>query len=586
MKTKILTIGLLVLLTGCMKDVLDRKPLNIISDEDVWKSKELVEIYMASLYDAIPIGFATASAGFGSYLTDEATYHEDATVVNNYGATGYAKNVDIYSWIRRVNYFLEHIGTSTLEEDDIAELTAEAKFIRAYYYFDLARKYGGMPIIDKVQIYDNNLEELQLPRNKEEEVWNFILTDLDSAVMDLPEARDAKQENRATKYVALALKSRAMLYAGSIARYGSVQLNGILGVPSDRADFYFEQALEASRAVMDSKQYSLYTKSYDPATKSGDPVLNYQSIFTDENNEEIIFQKAYSYPDKAHSYDNFNIPEGFTTNNGSAIDPTLEMVESYEYIDGRAGTLDLSREYASPTDIFQGKDPRFEASVLHGGSATGWGRPVEIYRGIHADGKLYQSLQPFPSDPARRQVGLDGPFPTGNFSKTGFYIKKYMNMGERVVEPGYSDQNFIDIRYAEILLNYAEAALELNEQKAAALQAINEIRARAGIKTLDASALTLEKVRHERKVELAFEGKRFWDIRRWRIGTDLFRGSYMHGLWPYLTYKNGTYTYTYEKQQGYPIDVGLPRTFSQRDYYSTLADYIASNPNIVNNPGW
>src|SRR5699024_8464384 len=134
------------------------------------------------------------------------------------------------------------------------------------------------------------------------------------------------------------LKSRAMLYAGSIAKYGKVRLDGILGIPSDKANFYFKQSLDASNKIMDSKQYSLYTKLYNLNTESGDPVANYQAIFTDKNNEEIIFQKAYSYPNKAHSFDNYNIPAGFTTNNGSAINPTLEMVESYEYIDGRNGT--------------------------------------------------------------------------------------------------------------------------------------------------------------------------------------------------------------------------------------------------------
>lgn len=586
MKNTILAFCLLLLLSSCIKDVLDRKPLNIISDEDVWKSKELVEIYIASLYDALPIGFSSSKGGFGSYLTDESSYNEDHPVVNNYGATSYARNTSMYSWIRRANYFLEKIKTSSLTEENIQSLSAEVRFIRAYYYFDLVRKYGGMPIVDKVQKFDNNLDELQVSRDKEETVWEFIRTELDTAINNLPEARDSKNENRANRYVALALKSRAMLYAGSIAKYGTVQLNGILGIPAEKASFYFKESLSASKKIIDSKQYSLYTESYDPNTQTGDPVANYQSIFRDENNGEIIFQKAYSYPDKAHSYDNFNIPEGFTTNNGSAIGPTLSLVEAYEYVDGRNGKLDLSKEYDSPTDIFEGKDARFEASILHGGSPTGWGRPVQIYRGIYAGGKLYQALQPFPLDPSRRQVGLDGPFSAGNFSRTGFYIKKYMNMDERVVEQGHSGQNFIDIRYAEILLNYAEAAVELSMNKTEALSAINQIRARAGISLLALGKLSIAKVRHERRVELAFEGKRFWDIRRWRIGTEIFRTKYIRGLWPFLKYNNGTYTYIYEEKTGHPVDGGLPRVFTQRDYYSTLSSYIASNPNIINNPGW
>ncbi|HEX5552735.1 MAG TPA: RagB/SusD family nutrient uptake outer membrane protein [Chitinophagaceae bacterium] len=583
MKNKILAICLLAVLSGCIKNVLDRKPLNIISDKDVWDSEELVNIYLASLYDAIPIGFVNrvSEANF----TDESTFM-DGTYVSGYGNSWLSLNTTMYNWIRKANYFLDRIKTSSLPEDKIKSLSAEVHFIRAYYYFDLVRKYGGMPIVKDVQNFDNNLQQLQVPRNKEEEVWDFISNDLDSAITDLPETWDANGANRATKYVALALKSRAMLYAGSIAKYGKVQLGGLIGIPPEKAAGYFTESLTASQKVIDSKHFALYTKLYDPATKSGDPVANYQNIFLDKNNSEIIFQKAYSYPDKAHSYDNWNIPEGFTTNNGSSIAPTLEMVESYEDIDGSPGNLDVNKEYDSPTAIFDGKDPRFDATVLHGGSPTGWGRNVQIYRGIYSGGKLYESLESFPDDPSRRQVGLDGPFSAGNFGKTGFYIKKYMNMANRVVEPGYSDQNYIDIRYAEILLNYAEAAFELGKDKPQALDAINQIRGRAGIKLLTAPELTLDKIRHERKVELAFEDKRFWDIRRWRIGTDLFRNTYVHGLWPYLKYANGKYTYTYKVVSGYPIDDGFPRIFEERDYYSDLSTYVNSDPNIVNNPGW
>ncbi len=583
MKNKILAVCLLMVLSGCIKDVLNRKPLNIISDKDVWNSEQLVNIYLAALYDAIPIGFRNRVNE--SNYTDESSFM-DATVVSGYGDAWLSVNTGMYSWIRKANYFLDRIKTSSLSESKIKSLSAEVRFIRAYYYFDLVRKYGGMPIIQSEQTFNNNLSELQVPRNKEEEVWNFISTQLDTAINNLPETWDVNNQNRATKYVALALKSRAMLYAGSIAKYGAVQLGGLIGIPADHAAAYFAESLDASQKIIDSRQFTLYTKLYDPIAKSGDPVANYQNIFLDKNNKEIIFQKAYSYPDKANSYDNYNIPEGFTTNNGSSTAPTLEMVEKYEYIDGSDGKLDVSQEYDSPDAIFKNKDPRFDATILHGGSATGWGRSVQIYRGIYSGGTLYQGLAPFPDDPSRRQVGLDGPFSAGNFGKTGFYIKKYMKMSDRVVEPGHSDQNYIDMRYAEVLLNYAEAAAEQGINNAQALDAVNQVRNRAGIRLLTLPELTLNNIRHERTVELAFEDKRFWDIRRWRIGTSLFRNTNVHGLWPYLKYNNGKYTYSYKVVSGYPIDDGFPRIFDERDYYSNLSSYISSDPNIVNNPGW
>lgn len=588
MKNKILTALTIITLSGCIDDVLDRKPLNLISDTDVWQSEQLIDIYLVSLYDAIPIGFPTSPAAFQANFTDESSYHEENPPVNNYGNHSIAQNTTMYQWIRRANYFLEKIPTSPLEESKIRALIAECRFIRAYYYFDLVKKYGGMPIITEVQTFDNNLEELQVPRNKEDEVYEFIRTELDAAIADLPEARDANYSNRATKWVALALKSRAMLYAGSIARYGSVDLDGLIGIPALKADSYFTESLNASRAIMDSDVFGLYDKSYDPISKAGDPVANYQQIFVDEGNKEIIFQKAYNFPDKPHSWDNFNIPEGFTTNQGSAICPLLDLVEAYEYVDGTPGVLNVDgREFDSPDELYKDKDPRFEASIFRSGTPY-IGRDLQIYRGIYdTDGALYETESvPFPKDPSVTQVGMDGPFPTGNYTKTGFYIRKYTNPAEAVVEPNFSDQNYIDIRYAEILLNFTEAALELSSSLTEALDAINQVRNRAGIRPLDGAELTMDRLRNERRVELAFEDKRFWDIRRWRIGTELFKNTYMQGLYPYLKYDGTSYTYIFTKISGYPLDGGLSRIFNQRDYYSNLASYISTNKNIVNNPQW
>lgn len=589
MKNKILIVLLIIILPGCIDDVLDRKPLNLISDADVWESREMVDIYLVSLYDAIPIGFPNSSRYFEANYTDESSYHEENPPTTDYGNQAIAHNTGMYSWIRRANYFLDKIETSSLPEDEIKALAAEGRFIRAYYYFDLVKKYGGMPLITEVQSFDGELEDLQVSRNKEDEVYEFILSELDLAIADLPEKEEwsADNSNRASKSVALALKSRAMLYAGSIARYGSVQIDGLVGIPAAKADKYFTEALNASAAIMESGKYSLYDQLYDPESKSGDPAANYQNIFLDEGNEEVIFQKAFSFPDKSHRYDNLNVPEGYTTNQGSGMTPLLGMVESYEYIDGSDGKLNIENiEYNSPDDLYKNKDPRFEGTILRSGSMFS-DRPVQIYRGIYdeADGTLYESLAPFPKDPSRNQVGLDGPFPTGNYSKTGFYLKKYLITSKAVVEPWFSEQNYIDFRYAEILLNHAEAAFELG-QKPKALAAINEVRNRAGIKLLTDAELTLDRLRNERKVELAFEDKRFWDIRRWRIGTDLFRNTFASGLWPYLKFNNGDYKYIFESVTGYPVDDGQPRIFTQRDYYSNLSSYISSNKNIVNNPGW
>lgn len=575
-------------LSGCIKNTLDRKPLNYISDDDVWASADLIDTYMTALYDGIPNGFL--GQNYQSVFTDEAAtvLQGSAVVQSNYGSINRFLNPTMYTWIRRANYFVKRVQTAKVTPELMKLYTAECRFIRAYYYFDLVKKYGGVPIIEEVQTFTgDNLDQLQVPRNKEEEVYDFILNELDAAIADLPESRTATNANRATKVVAQALKSRAMLYGGSISKYGTIQRNGLVGVTPAKGAVYFAESLKASKAVMESNIYSLYNKSYNYITKTGDPVKNYTDIFLDENNKEVIFQKAYSFPDKTHSYDQENAPVAFIGSYGSAICPLLEMVESYEYKDGTPGILNVTGEFNSPDDLFANKDPRFAASIFRSNSPY-IGRSLEIYSGIYdTDGRLYKTWNtPFAKDPSRLQVGLDGPTALTRYTKTGFYVRKYLNQSKVVTSANYSDQNYIDIRYAEILLNYTEAALETTVDLPGALEAINLVRARAGIRILTSAELTIDRLRNERKVELAFEDNRFWDIRRWRIGTTLFNNTFMHGLYPYLKYTGSGYKYIFTKVSGNPIDEGKSRLFLERDNYSSLASYILTNPNIVNNPGW
>lgn len=304
-------------------------------------------------------------------------------------------------------------------------------------------------------------------------------------------------------------------------------------------------------------------------------------------NTPVLFQCFVFHIQQEHLI-GFNIPLGYTTTFSGSTAPTLELAESFEYTDGTNGRFDVdNKEFVTANDLYKNKDPRFDATILRSDGDFPV-RPASIYRGIYdTDGKLYEDLAPFPKDPGRREVGLDGPWNTAEYSKTGFYIKKYINTNKLVTAAGNSDQNYIDFRYAEILLNYAEAVFETGTDISGALNAINQLRSRAGIRDLTTGELTFAKIRNERRVELAFEDKRFWDIRRWRIGAQVFNNAPLHGLWPYLKYKSaGVYTYIFTKVSGYPIDLGIPRVFNERDYYSNLAAYISTNPNITNNPGY
>lgn len=593
-----------ILLIHCMAffmyscDILDTEPRDLLTDEAVWKDPEAIRAFVGKMYDRMQtedLGWAPhGEAAYLSQATDEAVRSyswggtSDGPIIPDGG-------LDLwdYSAVREANSFLEKIPTSTvLSEDEKKVYIAEARFIRAFYYFTFVKRYGGVPIITKVQEYSgNNLPELQVKRDTEEAVYEFIKTEIDEIKNDLPEVQtNAKDKYRVTKYGALALKSRAMLYAGSIATYSFVDLNGVVGIPKDKASYFFGESKKASEEIMSSQKFSLYEKYEENKAE------NYQKMFLEKDmHSEAIFTKAFSSPDKAHCFDFYNAAQSFKVDYGCATNPTLEFVEYYENVDGTTEKLKVNDAngdpilYANPADIFIGKDPRLFGTIITPFSEWQNGY-LEIRKGI-IDGDQIISASNLTDRYGKGEnsitiIGKDGIMNGGDPTKTGFYIKKFMNATERV--PSWrSDTYWMVFRYAEILLNYAEACLELNQDVDKALTQVNLIRKRAGIQEL--GSLDMEKVRHERKIELAFENYRWWDIRRWRIATDLMNATQYHALCPYLVWEEGKnpadmkYIYKIENAAGNKPT----KTFLSKLYYVRIAtDEINKNPNLVQNPGY
>lgn len=578
----IFLLSILAFTTSC-EDYLDKNPLNVVSDNDVWMDPNAIDAYMVNLYENMQLEDfnyeVIAQAGFLSTVTDIAVRsygwggQNDPIVPSNaYGWWGYGS-------VRKVNVFLEQIQSANVDENLKERYLAEGHFIRAYYYFSMVKRYGGVPIITEPQEFTgDNISELQMPRATEKEVYDFVREELKLAIDGLPENYGASEKYRATKYTALALMSRAMLYAGSIGKYSNVQLNGLVGIPQQDAATYFQYSLEASEALMNAG-FSLYNQSSNKAE-------NFQNLFLNADNSEVIFAKIFSSPDKTHSYDFFNAPQSFRVDYGNAINPTLSLVESYEYVDGSSGELKIKDSsgnpihFDNPYDLFEGKDPRFFATVI--APFSPWqGDILEIRAGILDKGQYITSSNLTDTYGSGSEsvtiVGKDGPLTTWDPTKTGFYVKKSMNPTERV-NYGRSDQPWIVFRLGEILLNHAEAALELG-QNDKALESVNLIRERAGIMPL--SSVTMDKVRHERKVELAFENHRFWDIRRWRTATSLLNNTQFKALYPWLNWATKDYTFTI---------VDAPkntRTFLEKTYYEPIPyGEIEKNPNLIQNPGY
>ncbi|MBB3697810.1 RagB/SusD family nutrient uptake outer membrane protein [Flammeovirga yaeyamensis] len=589
--------------------VLDKEPLDIISDDQVWNDPNLIRANLVQLYHQAPTrrifswgypwggvwtdGVAEPADEPGSYcvISDEAVSGYSWADSRRINKSGYQRNDTYmkywdYESIRGCNEFIEKIETGNISDDDKATLKAEARFIRAFIYFEKVKRYGGVPIITKAQTLDDPQEELYPARNTEQEVYDFIISECDELADLLPEAAD-QELGRANKYVALSLLSRAALYAGSIAKYGTVQLNGILGI-SASPDDYYRASLEASNKIITEGPYALFNAYEDKAE-------NYQMLFIDPNHSEVIFSRDFTGIGKGHSYDYFNVVGGYGSGWGNYMQPTLELIDAYDMIDGSDGKIDWENVTGDLASVLANKDPRLHGTVVFDGNPYGDSQ-VDNYVIEADDGNGYELMYHKSNEIntwivdgeeiALQNVGKNAYPITFDGGKSGFYMKKFVSMHDLRVPQQQSSTNWIEFRLAEILLNRAEAAVELG-QNDIGLQAVNQIRERAGIAKL--TSIDINEVRHERQIEMAFETHRMWDMRRWRI-ADQVMNNVFHGVTVVRRMPDNEYRYIKHscdtREEGF--DSFVPRYFNpDRNYYYPLGEEIVNNnPRILENPNY
>jgi hypothetical protein len=585
-KIKFLYLIIFLASLGCSEDILDRQPLDIISEDVVWNDKALTDAKLNGVYQSIPFLF-----GEGNYssVTFFQGYYEQFLGAEGYNRDkGYAKafeygNLDLsggclewweqgYAAVRNTNDFIDRITASTAPAMDAAykkQRIAEVRFLRAFAYFTMVKRYGGIPLITKTTQLNDSKEVLFPKRDKEEDVYNYIQSECDAIAADLPETYTATDYGRPTKYAALALKSRAAMYAASIAQWGTVQLNGVVGIPSAKAQSLWQASYNASKAIMDAGKFQLFNKY------TADKAKNYQSIWLEEGNVETIFAKQYT--GKGTIFNNWTVAQVVSTSNpqqdGNATVPFLETVDEYENIDGTPGKLDreeIKTKLYTMAELWGKKDPRFHASIYTQGTVM-FGKSLEMYYGILDEtGKLVTSG----AVNGKNYVGVDAT--RGVAAPWGVY--KFLDTS---VKPEYDagSKDWIVFRYGEILLNFAEAAFELGKTDEA-LNAVNQIRTRAGIPAL--SAITRDAIRKERNVELKFELHRYWDQRRWRTAVTAITGDYS------CFYLNLDITTGKYRVQLLEKVTGINRpTFYEKNYYFPITPTrISNNPNLVENPGY
>lgn len=624
-KRSILLISLLLFSLGCTKmqdDFLDKEPTDILLNDQVWKEPDLIQSVLYDLYNRIPdlysfenyLFFGDFDIAFDSRFKDYHRYKDQ-----NWGYANW--NLWNYGYIRDINLFIQNIQKADkLKESVRKEFLAEAQFLRANAYFKLVKRMGGVPLIlDTLQYnFSGDPRYLQYPRAKESEVYDFIIQELDTAAAYLPKNPDIKAT--ATWGAAMAMKSRAALFAGSIAKYGSatpaVSLpDHIVGIPSDQADHYYQIALESAQTLINSHEYSLYMKYPDDLQK------NFAQLFLDKNhNPEVIFAKDYLLQSKTNTFTANNQPYSLRkfTGNVGVLNPSLNLVQSFEKLNNTFAPFTLkdtngnSIRYDKITDLFEGRDARLGGTIILPGT-TFRGEKVDIWAGYilpQENGKMItgatfgkQKILPGQSK-ATQVVGFDGPIDGLQFgTQTGFYVRKYMNPdpGASLISPG-SDTWWIHYRYAEVLLNAAEAAFELG-QKDIAAQYMNKVRARAGLTIpLQPEEITFDRIVHERKVEFAFEGHELWDLKRWRLAHKVWNGNKtdltktpgkadapstrIFGLYPYKIYDpgqpdNGKWIF----KKVIPKVITSASLFRLGNYYSAIPQNVmANNPKLLQNP--
>lgn len=574
---------------------LDIQPKNIISGSDIY-SEGGITAYMAGLYGHLPMeDFNMGDDGTGFFRWNNIKWDMLSTGEtvnrNNTGIYTPQKGYwsDGYAIIRQANVLIEDLPKYIGTIDGAESWIAEARFIRAYTYFAMVKRYGGMPLIEAPQQATGNDADLWVARSSHEASIDFILADLDYAIEHMTTKKTA---GRANKFVAAAFKSRVALYAGSIARYGqqynySVDGVQVCGLPENKANDYFRQAYDAS-LIVDGGDYALYQGD-------GDKAINFRNIFLKaDGSSESVFVRQYNINNNVHSFDAVYCPPRMTTTYGDRYNVTLDWVELFDGLPldpatGHLKTVDDNGNYIvfdNEKELFANAEPRLRGSVM---------MPGETYKGVTLDiraGLIKENIDPstpiskFVADDGQTTTawnnnpwfknnvmvttanvktqtpydyngvklninGMDGPANGGsNSTLTGFHGLKWINTDWSVAETQLhrSTQTWIDIRYAEVLLNRAEAALELAQNGVDningkslvddAFTCVNMIRERAGAELLTSAAELssqsisnergsgrnsfvfapnkgLQIIRVERYKELAFEHKIYWDLRRW-----------------------------------------------------------------------
>ena len=551
MKSKILFGFLLSTLffVACKKDFLDRAPLDELIDETFYTNEETLQLAVNGCYaylkgkatvDMENLGDNTLNSSVNDYQRiGSGNFANDLGTLNSEWATD-------YDGIRRCNAFLENYVKAEGREGVKESMAGEVRFIRAYLYFYLTQFYGDVQLITKTLLITD--AEVNGTRNKKAEVVDFILKELDEASVKLPLTQTGVNLGRITRGAALALKARVALYNQK-----------------------YDVAEKAAKDVMDLGIYQLYTAG-TPATAYND-FFTYKGKLKNGTNKETILARMYLTDVSVHNMSR----EAHVPDQASRWNPTKSLVDAYLSSDGLP--IDKSPLYKEDTydNLFKNRDPRMTQTILAPGAAWG-GRQ---------DGKNLTSTATWGIFTVPKWISNK----LGSVTITGYYFTKYVELST-VALVGRDENDIHLIRLAEVLLTYAEAKLEQGKLTQADIDlTINKLRQRVGMKAMNIAELTAagmdlkNEVRRERRVELALEGQRYFDILRWKQGSLLAQD--IKGMKKSLAFRASDVANLPADAQGYIIAYkGRVFTDPKNYLWPISLTQTQRNPNLGQNTGW
>ena len=553
MKKIFITCAAILAFFSSCSSILDKEDLSSISEEQVWVDETLTTAFLNALYVSIPswdttVADASDEATGGGGWIDGTTTPDNMSDTKDSAPTWYCP----YKVIRNCNIFIQNAQNTdlcTIDRDLADRLTYEVRFIRAYLYFEMVKRYGGVPLITVPQ---ELTDDLFVKRTSTKDCFDFIINELKACAEGLPASFSGDNLGRVTKGAAKAFLGRVLLFRAS------PQFN-----PSNNAE-HWQTAYNYNKETLDyliGQGHALYS--------------DYGKLFLEEMNQEVIFAIRYENPTRTHTRDAKCRPITFSMNNTGGNHPTQEVIDRFPTVDGKTYTYaDWKKD--GKNDIFtlwQNRDKRFYATVVYQG-VTYFNTVMELNENAQNDYAYGKNMG----------------------SRTGYYSKKGIDESISISDCQKSGTDYIDIRLAEVMLNYAEAAVEVGKQ-GEAFEILKQIRERAGINETSSDpelkgkvyglnpnmnqSEMREAVREERFIELLFEQKRMWDLRRWMIYDKLMIGQEKRHALVMNKQTDGTYTtYLFDRDN-------TPMIAKQNMYFLPIKrSELSNNPNLEQTKGW